>query len=110
MARQLSMRKRIVLLILWPPFISALIADSITVKHSAWHLSFQYLGLTYHPDGGSTPEVYPLKLDRKAYLVLDVGLVANIDYRLADYSFLRFTTAVYQDCAFVTAGAVHAGP
>jgi hypothetical protein len=81
-----------------------------TAKVSDWHFSLQYLGLTYHPDGGNTPEVYPLKLDKKAYLVLDVGLAANLDYRLADYSFFRFTASFYKDCAFVSAGGIHAGP
>lgn len=98
------------MLSLWPIHISAQPIESIAERIPAWHVSFQYLGLTYHPDGGTTPEVYPLKLDRKAYLVLDVGVVANLDYRINNYSFLRFTTALYQDCAFVTGGCVHAGP
>lgn len=84
--------------------------DSTETRVHAWHVSVQYLGLTYHPSGGNTPEVYPLKLDKKAYLVLDVGITANLDYRLSDYSFLRFTAAVYKDCAFVTAGCTHLGP
>jgi hypothetical protein len=77
---------------------------------SRWQWSLQYLGLTYHPDGGNTPEVYPLKLDKKAYLVLDVGIAANLDYRLSDHAFFRFTGSLYKDCAFVTAGCLHLGP
>ncbi|MFH0991835.1 MAG: hypothetical protein V1799_17645 [bacterium] len=65
--------------------------------------------MTYHPDGGNTPEVYPLKLDKKAYLVLDLGGVCNVDYALSENLFFRFTTALYQDCAFVTSGCVHLG-
>ena len=90
--------------------LAAQTADSETGRIPVWHMSFQYLGLTYHPDGGTTPEVYPLKFDRKAYLVLDVGVAANIDHRFNDYSFLRFTASLYQDCAFVTAGCFHVGP
>ncbi len=75
-----------------------------------WQWSLQYLGLTYHPDGGNTPEVYPLKLDKKAYLVLDVGVAANLDFRLGDNGFFRFTGSLYKDCAFVTAGCLHMGP
>ena len=97
-------------LLLCTPRLFAQPTDSDAVRSPAWHLSLQYLGLTYHPDGGTTPEVYPLKFDRKAYLVLDVGVAANLDYRLTDYAFLRFTTSLYQDCAFVTAGCFHAGP
>lgn len=84
--------------------------DSIPGKISHWYLSFQYLGLTYRPDDGNTPEVYPLKFDKKAYLVLDVGIAANIDYNINKYLFVRFTTTLYKDCAFVMAGAFHAGP
>jgi hypothetical protein len=84
--------------------------DSTSGKISHWYLSFQYLGLTYHPDGGTTPEVYPLKLDKKAYFVIDLGVTANLDYNIHKYMFLRFTTALYKDCAFVTAGCFHIGP
>jgi hypothetical protein len=84
--------------------------DSTSAKISHWYLSFQYLGLTFHPSGGTTPEVYPLKLDKNAYFVLNMGVAANIDYSLGKYFFLRFTTALYKDCAFVTAGCFHLGP
>ncbi len=85
-------------------------ADTGEPNSPLWHASVQYIGITYHPDGGSTPEVYPLKLDRKAFLVLDVGLVGKLDYQLNDYAFIRFTTALYMDCAFVAAGCLHFGP
>jgi hypothetical protein len=98
------------ILILEPFRVSAQEKDSPAANIPSWYLSVQYLGLTYHPDGGNTPEIYPLKLDKKAFLVLDVGVVANVDYRLNNYSFLRFTSAMYKDCAFVTAGCLHFGP
>jgi hypothetical protein len=107
---KISMRILVVMLIIWPARVSPQTVESNAERTPVWYVSFQYLGLTYHPGGGNTPEVYPLKLDRKAYLVLDVGVAANLDYRLCDYSFLRFTTALYKDCAFVTAGGLHAGP
>jgi hypothetical protein len=106
----LTVRMSIVLLILLSTRISAQEQETAVGEIHTWHLSVQYLGLTFHPGGGNTPEVYPLKLDRNAYLVLDVGAAASIDYRMNDYFFLRFTSALYQDCAFVTAGCVHAGP
>lgn len=95
---------------MWPASVLAQPLECTYVQVPIWHLSVQYLGLTYHPGGGNTPEVYPLKLDKKAYLVLDVGVAANLDYRLNNYSFLRFTSALYKDCAFVTAGCAHLGP
>lgn len=85
-------------------------ADSVSFKRSRWYLSIQYLGITYHPNGGTTPEIYPLKLDKKAYLDVNVGLAANVDYTLNKRFFLRFTSSLYKDCAFVTAGCFHAGP
>jgi hypothetical protein len=86
------------------------LADPLPRKTSPWHLSVQYLGLTLHPHGGNTPEVYPLKLDKKAYLVLSVGAAGNADIRLNNRFFFRFTSSLYRDCAFVTAGCLHAGP
>jgi hypothetical protein len=77
---------------------------------STWHLSVQYLGLTLHPNGGTNSELYPLKFDRKGYFVPEIGSAVKLDYRLSDSFFLRFISALYKDCAFVTAGCIHAGP
>jgi hypothetical protein len=93
-----------------PKLLSSQTANSTDGTISHWHASLQFLGITYHPNGGTTPEVYPLKFDKKAFLVLDVGVAAKLDYRLSHHFFFRFTTALYQDCAFVTAGGLHAGP
>jgi hypothetical protein len=98
------------LIALWPIHITSHAAESTAGPMAPWYLSIQYLGLTYHPDGGTTPEVYTLKVDPKAYLVLDVGAAAKLDYRLNDGCFIRFTAGLYQDCAFVSAGCLHAGP
>ena len=105
-----SMRILIVIIILLPSIAYTQIKDSTSSRNSHWYLSFQYLGITYHPDGGTTPEVYPFKIDKKAYFVLNMGVAANIDYVLGKYFFFRFTTALYKDCAFVTAGCFHVGP
>jgi hypothetical protein len=90
--------------------ISAHAADSTAVKYSGWRLSLEYLGLTYHPYGGTTAEIYPLKFDEKAYLVLSVGAAGNLDYSFNRFFFVRLATALYADCALVLAGAVHVGP
>jgi hypothetical protein len=100
----------VVPLFLLPVGLLARPVDSTDGAMSRWYLSVQYLGLTYHPNGGNTPEVYPLKLDGKAYLVLDLGVAANLDYRLNPYTFIRLTSALYKDCAFVSAGCIHLGP
>jgi hypothetical protein len=78
--------------------------------NSPWYLSAQFLGITFHPGGGTTPEVYPLKFDRKAYCVVNIGAAVNLDYSMSKRFFLRFTSSVYKDCAFVTAGCFHLGP
>jgi hypothetical protein len=94
----------------WPISVFPQTSESDTWSNSVWHMSIQYLGLTLHPGGGSTPEVYPLKLDRKAYFVPSVGAAANLDYRLSNSFFFRFTSTLYKDCAFLMAGCVHTGP
>jgi hypothetical protein len=98
------------ILIILPFFSFSQNSDSASNKIQRWYLSCQYLGITYHPDGGTTPEVYPLKFDKKAYLVLDVGIAASLDYQINKYFFIRFTTSYYRDCAFVSAGCFHIGP
>jgi hypothetical protein len=100
----------ILLLAVFFPVISIRADDSAGGKYSGWRLSLEYLGLTYHPNGGTTPEVYPLKFDKKAYLVLSVGATGNLDYSFNRFFFFRLTSALYADCAFVLAGAVHLGP
>lgn len=99
-----------IILFLLPSITLSQPVDSTSWKSSRWFLSFQYLGLTYHPDGGTTPEIYPLKLDKKAYFDVNVGLAVNLDYSLNKHFFLRLTSSLYKDCAFVTAGCFHAGP
>jgi hypothetical protein len=101
---------KFMILIMALPAVIAQNQEKDNSKIQSWYVSFQYLGLTYHPDGGNTPEIYPLKLDKKAFLVVDVGVAANIDYRLCNYSFLRFSTSYYKDCAFVNGGCFHFGP
>lgn len=87
-------------------------AGSIHTQEKSGHplfVSLQYLGITYHPHGGETPEIYPLKMDRKAYIVFDVGLAFKADYYISSRFFVRFLSALYEDCAFVTAGCFHLG-
>ena len=105
-----SLRFIWVILILVPKFITAQSIDSSSEKIHRWYLSFQYLGLTFHPGGGTTPEIYPLKLDKKAYLDLQIGVASSIDYSFGKYAFIRLKSSIYKDCAFVTAGGIHIGP
>jgi len=104
------MRTLLLAFLIQPFLVYSQTPDDLSGNIPRWYLSVQYLGITYHPDGGTTPEVYPLKLDDKAFVVLNVGFTGNIDFILNKTFFLRFTTSLYKDCAFVTADCVHAGP
>ena len=75
------------------------------------YISVQYFGLTFHPGGGAVNMVknYPLKLDDKAYIVINVGVAASYDSDLSDKWFLRTEAAYYKDCAYTNAGYVHFG-
>lgn len=75
------------------------------------YFSIQFMGITFHPGGGAAKMVkdYPLKLDDKAYIVLNLGAVANYDYELSRKFFLRSSAGFYMDCAFLKAGFVHVG-
>ncbi len=75
------------------------------------YFSVQFMGFTFHPGGGAVNMVknYPLKMDKKAYIVLNVGAVANYDYELSRKFFLRSSAGLYMDCAYKKAGFVHFG-
>ncbi len=74
-------------------------------------LTVQWFGWTYHPGGGAVKMVkhYPLKLDPKAYFVINPGIEAKYDYQLSKRFFLRGSGAYYLDCAVVPAFFVHVG-
>ena len=74
------------------------------------YLTLQWFGWTYHPGGGAVKMVkyYPLKLDPKAYFVINPGIEAKYDYQLSKRFFLRGSGAYYKDCAYVNAFFVHA--
>jgi hypothetical protein len=100
----------VALIALGPACITPQVLDSTAGNATVWHWSIQYLGLTWHPGGGGNHELYPLKFDKKGYLVPEVGAAVKLDYRLNDSFFLRLASAAYKDCAFVTAGCVQMGP
>jgi hypothetical protein len=66
------------------------------------YLSVQWLGLTYHPGGGSVRmrDKYPLRLDPKANFVINIGAVVNYDVELSKRFFVRGSVAAYMDCAW----------
>ncbi|MBN1781124.1 hypothetical protein JW948_08380 [bacterium] len=99
-----------ILFVLWAAGLSSQILELRADNSAVWHLSVQYLGLTWHPGGGGNAELYPLKFEEKGYVVPEIGGAASLDYRLGRRTFFRITSGLYKDCAFVMAGCVHAGP
>ena len=71
--------------------------------------AIHWIGYTYHPGGGNSPEIYPLKLDDQGTNVVEVGLVGKLDYRFSSDFYLRSAVAAYKDCAFNNAGFFHLG-
>ncbi len=90
--------------------VSSLYANNEEVLESNWHISLQYIGISYHPGGGTHKEKYPLKIDDDAYWLVNVGGAINVDYDVIDsIAFVRGAAAFYKDCAFLYAGYFHLG-
>jgi hypothetical protein len=71
--------------------------------------NLQFMGLTYHPDGGEN-EDYPRKLDDRAFWVLQVGLEGDFDWYFHRYGLVRTSVTLNRDCADVWSGFFHIGP
>jgi hypothetical protein len=86
-------------------------ATDLKFTQSKNYLSIQWLGWSFHPGGGAVTmrQNYPLKLDKKAYVVINLGVAVNYDYELSGKWFLRGSAAYYKDCAFLNAGYLHLG-
>jgi hypothetical protein len=78
-------------------------------KKDRWYLSLQWIGLTLHPLGGTHTEIYPWKLDKKAFLVFQPGGVVNVDFKISRRFFIRYGMSYYKDCAMVHSGYFHLG-
>ena len=75
------------------------------------YLSIQWFGVTFHPGGGSVfmRDNYPLKLDSKAYLVLNIGVAASYDHDMSKRFFLRAQVGAFMDCAWQKSAYIHVG-
>ena len=91
------------------PDLSLSRSKSITSTKWQQYFSLEYLGFSLHPGGGSMPQHYPLKVDAKAWLVLQVGVVANYDVEISKRFFIRSAAGYYSDCAFLPSGFLHLG-
>ena len=75
------------------------------------YLSIQWFGITFHPGGGSVfmRDNYPLKLDKQAYFVLNVGAAVSYDRDLSKRFFIRTQAGAFMDCAWQKSAYVHVG-
>lgn len=75
------------------------------------HFSIQYFGWSFHPGGGAVNMIknYPLKLDAKATIVLNIGISMHYDYDLSEKWFLRAEAGFLKDCAYTNSGYLHYG-
>lgn len=73
------------------------------------YFSVQWLGWTYHPGGGSMPQNYPWKLDKKAAFVMSPGIAVSYDWQWKKRFFWRAAAGYYGDCALLHAGYLHVG-
>ena len=89
-----------------------LTAQSNTQKQVERHqyLSVQWFGITYHPGGGSVfmRDNYPLKLDKEAYFVLNLGAAVSYDRDLSKRFFIRAQVGAFMDCAWQKSAYIHA--
>lgn len=72
-------------------------------------ISVQWIGLVFHPQGGTYPGRYKRKLDPQAYFVIEWGAILAYERRIFNRCYLKSGAALYLDCADVPAGFVHLG-
>jgi hypothetical protein len=72
-------------------------------------ISAQWIGLVFHPNGGTYPARYIRKLDPNAYFVVEQGLFLGYEHRVFDRAYIKTAAAYNMDCANVPAGFLHIG-
>jgi len=78
-------------------------------RPGAQHLSLQWLGLSIHGGPASMPHRYPLGLDPRGYVVLQMGASVSYDVRIRGPLMGRVSVAHFRDCVFLPAGYFHIG-
>lgn len=93
------------------PILAALGALHASDTTRTWPqaISVQAVGLTFHPGGGTNPELYPRKLDQEGWWVVQLGGAASYDLEPWTYLGFRAKTAWYRDCADKNQVFLHLG-
>lgn len=79
---------------------------TIFYKHG---ITIQWIGIVFHPQGGTYPERYIRKLDPQAYFVIELGAILSYEYQVFERAFVKAGAAFNLDCANVPAGFFHIG-
>ena len=105
------MYKLVLLLVLAIPVFGKKVHDnnSDSIYNFTNAITAQWIGLVFHPEGGTYPHLYIRKLDPKAYFVVEHGLVISYEHRIFERGYLKGAAAYNLDCANVPAGFLHAG-
>ena len=90
-------------------FLSSLTAQNAEKAKPMHYFSVQWLGWTYHPDGGAMPQNYPWKLDKKAAFIINPGIAISYDWAWKKHFFWRAAAGYYGDCTLLPAGYLHVG-
>ena len=77
-----------------------------TYRHG---LTAQWIGIVFHPKGGTYPERYIRKLDPAAYFVIELGAILSYEFQVFERAYVKAGAALNLDCADVPAGFFHIG-
>lgn len=81
--------------------------DQVKYKNA---FTIKYFGLSMHLKESPYPEIFPHRLDRKGYLVLNIGGIAGYErFVVRDVLSIRVEQGIYTDCASAFAGFSHIG-
>lgn len=102
----MNLKKPLIILLL---FCAYCLNAQNTETQPARYFSLQWVGLTLHPGGGSVlmRDNYPLRLDSKAYFVVNLGAVASYDREISKRFFLRSEASYFMDCAWQKSVCLH---
>lgn len=93
---------------IWLVLVSLLCFLSLNGQET---LTVKYFGLTIHPFGDPTANLQPLKLDKKARFVANVGVFVGYEkFFYKDLFSAKIIQGVLADCSFGFASVTHLGP